>query len=222
MEGHVSVPHCPVCLPCHKLCCLGLRSASRRERSVWSGDLLHCLHRTDSTSNLPTTELHPPLPSILGHFLFFTCLRGSCPSPQEFSSWRVSRPKKLLWGTCSRSSPSGTSQDHFTCNMGTGYFLLFSRVLPLGRTFRSKSHVRSWTQAPLMRAGASEQQSQSWTLNPGCRAAAVPTGETEKPAGQTGVLGTEHALTATPNVSRGAGVLTFPDLLRDDKDGLAL
>lgn len=83
VEGHVSVPHCPVCLPCHKLCRLGLQSASRREHSVWSGDLLHCLHRTDSTSNLPTTELHPPPPSILGHFLFFTCLQGSCPSPQN-------------------------------------------------------------------------------------------------------------------------------------------
>lgn len=73
-----------------------------------------------------------------------------------------------------------------------------------------------------MRAGASEKQSQSWTRNPQCWAAAVPTGETDNPAGQTGVPGTEHSLTATPNVSRGAGVLTFPDLLREEKDDLAL
>lgn len=59
-EGHVLVPHCLVCLPCHKLCRLEWQSALRREHCVWSGALLHSLHRTDSTSNLPTTELHPP------------------------------------------------------------------------------------------------------------------------------------------------------------------
>lgn len=59
-EGHVSVPPCLVCLPCHKPCRLDLRSALRREHCAWSGALLHCLRRTDSTINLPATELHPP------------------------------------------------------------------------------------------------------------------------------------------------------------------
>nr|XP_014335892.1 PREDICTED: uncharacterized protein LOC106701179 [Bos mutus] len=86
-----------VCLPCHELCCLELRFALRREHRVCSGDLLHCcIPLTPRAVSQPRSFTHllfyPAChqathlpPTIPCHFVFSTCLRDSCPAPQEFS-----------------------------------------------------------------------------------------------------------------------------------------